>query len=454
MPSGGAFIGARLRRALLVGGGVAAVSLALASGALASTMIGNTPPWNGSPIISGFGYGQPCCTATYGQTVTVPATDTTLHSFTFYVQLPTNLTFRGEVYAWDPTTGNPANNTSGNATGPALYESGPMHTTSYNGGIGPFEPITFKTGGINLTAGAQYVLFFTISRDYAADAPAAGIPGFAGYTATDTYSGGDFVFLNNGGDTSQWTTTPWSNLVAFGADDLAFTASFSPPPPGSKVLSWSPVTSPGSFEFGTVSPGGTASQVFTLKYSGGGDSDGLQLKITLTGSAAFTKTAGTCTHILRPHRSCTVTVQYAPAGAGHVDTGTLTATGTGEERRVTAKLNLAGAVAKATPGLATVPGPGGPPGTTVTDAASLTGGQAPTGTIEFRLYGPSPTASCTGTPVDDETVAVSGDGNYGTPAGATLSQPGTYWWTAAYNGDSSNNPVSSGCALEPVTIGP
>jgi hypothetical protein len=88
------------------------------------------------------------------------------------------------------------------------------------------------------------------------------------------------------------------------------------------------------------------------------------------------------------------------------------------------------------------------------DAATLTGGQAPTGTIEFRLYGPSPTASCTGTPVDDETVAVSGDGNYATPAGATVSQPGTYWWTATYNGDSSNNPVSSGCALESVTIGP
>jgi hypothetical protein len=228
-----AFIGVRLRRSLLVGAVVAAVSLVPASGALASTTIGNTPPWNGSPIISGFGYGQPCCTATYGQTVTVPATDTRLDSFTFYVQLPTNLTFRGEVYAWDPTTGNPANFTSGNATGPALYESGQMHTTSYNSGFGPFEPITFNTGGIPLTAGAQYVLFFTISRDYAANAPTAGIPGFAGITATDTYSGGDFVFINNGGDTSQWTTTPWSNLVAFGADDLAFKASFSPPLPTS-----------------------------------------------------------------------------------------------------------------------------------------------------------------------------------------------------------------------------
>ena len=122
MPSGRAFIGARLRRALLVGVGVAAISLATAPGALATTTIGNTPPWNGSTITSGFGYGGPpnYFTPTYGQTVTVPATDTKLDSFTFYVDLPTNLLFRGEVYAWDPNTtdlNNPYG--MGNATGPA-----------------------------------------------------------------------------------------------------------------------------------------------------------------------------------------------------------------------------------------------------------------------------------------------------------------------------------------------
>jgi hypothetical protein len=231
-----AFIGARLRRSLLVGVGVAALSLALVPGALASTTIGNTPPWTqASGIASGFGYGT-CCTATYGQTVTVPPTDTALDSFTFYVDLPTTLTFRGEVYAWD--------NTLQHATGNALYESGQMHTTSYHQGFGPYEAITFNTGGIPLTAGAQYVLFFTISRDYAAN---AGITdtAFVGVTAADTYSGGNWVFINNacttsttgdcGGDTSLWTTMPWSNQVGVpgGADDLAFTASFSPPLPTS-----------------------------------------------------------------------------------------------------------------------------------------------------------------------------------------------------------------------------
>jgi hypothetical protein len=244
VPSSRAFIGAWLRRSLLVGVGMAAVSLALAPTALASTTIGNNPPWTfASGIIGGFGYQTPtCCTATYGQTVTVPATDTTLDSFTFYVDLPTNLIFRGEVYAWNPTTGDPTAFTQGNATGPALYGSSATHTTNYVNpptSVNDFQLITFNTGGIPLTAGAQYVLFFTVSKDYQANAPTTGIPSFVGYTNTDTIPGGDFVFINNGGDTTQWTTMPWTNYAAtapqFNIYDLAFTASFSPTLPTTKA---------------------------------------------------------------------------------------------------------------------------------------------------------------------------------------------------------------------------
>jgi hypothetical protein len=54
--------------------------------------------------------------------------------------------------------------------------------------------------------------------------------------------------------------------------------------------------------------------------------------------------------------------------------------------------------------------------------------------------------------VDDETVTVAGNGSYSTPAGFTPTQAGTYWWTASYGGDPSNNPTSSGCGAESVTI--
>jgi hypothetical protein len=174
-------------------------------------------------------------TPTYGQTVTVPSTDTTLDSFTFYVDLPTNLIFRGEVYAWDPNTF-----AMGSATGPALYASGPMQTTSYGSGFSP-QPITFNIpGGLPLTAGAQYVLFFTTSKDAQNPLPCTPTSpdcGFVGFTLTDTYSGGNWVYIDDGGDPSQWTIMEWTQPALFPfpfGDDLAFQAIFSPPLPTSK----------------------------------------------------------------------------------------------------------------------------------------------------------------------------------------------------------------------------
>jgi hypothetical protein len=233
-----AFVGARLRRALLVGVGVAAMSLALASGALAATQIDTTPSWN-NYTGSGLGF---CCfgpspnATTMGQTVTVPATDTRLDSFTFYADLPPGLLFRGEVYAWNGSS----------ATGSALYESSAMQTTQYTPPLSPyppggcnysltdpgaFQPITFNTGGINLTAGAQYVLFVTISRDYAADAgEGSGCWGTIHSFGQPpvSYSGGSMFWLNDGGNPNLWTTT-WNSGSSLGWGWLAFKACFSGP---------------------------------------------------------------------------------------------------------------------------------------------------------------------------------------------------------------------------------
>ena len=101
----------------------------------------------------------------------------------------------------------------------------------------------------------------------------------------------------------------------------------------------------------------------------------------------------------------------------------------------------------------TTPSAGGPVGgTTVTDTAVLAGDSSPTGTITFSLYGPSDTADCTGTPVDTEPAAVTGNGSYTTPIGYTPTATGTYWWTASYGGDSSNSAASSACGDEQVLI--
>src|SRR5262249_39064250 len=62
------------------------------------------------------------------------------------------------------------------------------------------------------------------------------------------------------------------------------------------------------------------------------------------------------------------------------------------------------------------------------------------------------------TPVDTETVTVTGNGTYTTPTGFTLpttgTVAGTYQWDATYSGDSNNNPVSdTNAANERVTVG-
>jgi hypothetical protein len=91
------------------------------------------------------------------------------------------------------------------------------------------------------------------------------------------------------------------------------------------VTSWSPTTSSGTYSYGTLDAGQTVSQTFTLANSGGSATSGLT--VTLTGSAAFTVTADSCTGTsLGPRKSCTVTVSYAPASAGQADSAMLTAT--------------------------------------------------------------------------------------------------------------------------------
>jgi hypothetical protein len=166
----------------------------------AAVTIDNITPWNGNTAQSSFGIGV---TQTYGQVITVPTGSSHLQSFAFEARLPTTLAYRGEVYAWD---GN-------KATGSALFE-GPV-TSNTNGGV--YQLITVNTGTLAVTSGSKYVVFLTTSRDN------AGHSGFGNFGSPvgDLYSGGTFVFLNNGTDTTQWTSTNWG---AFTDTDLEFSA--------------------------------------------------------------------------------------------------------------------------------------------------------------------------------------------------------------------------------------
>ena len=183
--------------------------LLTAGAALADTAIDTTPQWDGQQSISPFGHPD---TATYGQVITAPTDDTVLDSFTFMMDLPSTVTFRGEVYAWDGEK----------ATGPSLYESAPR-TTSGSG----FEEVTFDTGGVELVAGQQYILFATISKDYEVSKDT----GLWGVVSDDTYLPGTFVFMNSGPNFDLLFEDAW--YQNFGLD-LAFKAVFvslTPAPP-------------------------------------------------------------------------------------------------------------------------------------------------------------------------------------------------------------------------------
>ncbi|TMK98849.1 MAG: hypothetical protein E6G34_04880, partial [Actinobacteria bacterium] len=113
-------------------------------------------------------------------------------------------------------------------------------------------------------------------------------------------------------------------------------------------------------------------------------------------------------------------------------------------------------IGQASPAITTTQDPAaGTVGETFKDEAKLSGlfGAHPTGTISWKLYSnKSCEASEGGLVASDGPVSVSGDGEYATPQGASPTQAGTYYWVAAYSGDSNNKEAKSGCADEPVVI--
>jgi hypothetical protein len=196
------------RTSLFVTASAVAFAFAANNPALASA-ISTYGSWDGSTSVVPFGCPN---TTTYGQVITIPKGITHLGKFHFsWVNLNSgSMVVRGEVYAWDGTK----------ATGSALYES-KRKTISFNDGL--FHKVGFRANLVPVTSGAQYVIFASIDKDYEQCTNSYEV-GW-GYIGSDAYSGGTFVYQNNGGDENQWTTTPWTS---FGGPDVAFKVVTSP----------------------------------------------------------------------------------------------------------------------------------------------------------------------------------------------------------------------------------
>jgi hypothetical protein len=99
--------------------------------------------------------------------------------------------------------------------------------------------------------------------------------------------------------------------------------------------------------------------------------------------------------------------------------------------------------AAATPTFTTQASAGTTTGNPISDAATLSGGLNPTGTITFRLYGPND-GTCGGAVIFSSTKSVSGNGSFNSDS-FTPTSAGTYRWVASYSGDANNNGVNGAC---------
>src|SRR5439155_1354010 len=156
--------------------------------------------------------------------------------------------------------------------------------------------------------------------------------------------------------------------------------------------------------------------------------------------------------------------EYAtPHGASPTQAGTYywVATYSGEAHNkepVTGCAHEPAKIGPASPSVETVQDPAsGTVGATFKDTAKLSGlfGAHACGTVSFKLcnHHSCPTRRSSDL-ASDGPVAVDGNGEYATPHGASPTQAGTYYWVATYSGEPNNKEAVSGCADEPVKIGP
>lgn len=127
-----------------------ALGLTLAVSTTWAQNIDTTAVWNGTEYVFPFGLPN---TATYGQTITAPATASVLQGFSFQINSQgVAFPFQAYVYAWDAA--------NSHATGPALYTSPVITTTGDNA----FHAYSFAVPSMSLTPGTQYVLFASVTN--------------------------------------------------------------------------------------------------------------------------------------------------------------------------------------------------------------------------------------------------------------------------------------------------
>ena len=424
----------------------------------AATLAGGFSP-TGTIIFTLFHNGGPTPVDTETVTVNGNGTYATPTGFTLPATGPVTGT-----YQWDATySGDTNNNTVSendaaneqvtvNAASPAISTT-PIPTTVTLGATAPpvLTDAATLVGGFRPTGSIIFTLFHN-GGTTPVDTETVTVTGNGTYTtptgftlpATGTVTGtyqwdatynGDTnnnTVSDNGATNEQVTVTAASPTISTVPSPTTVTLGATVPP----------ILTDAATLAGGFSP--TGSIIFTLFHNGGTTPVDTET-VTVNGNGVYTTPTG---FTLPAAGTVTGTYQWDAAYSGDTNNNTVSDNDATNEQ-VT--------VSAASPTLVTAPSPttvtlGATAPPILTDAATLSGGFRPSGTITFTLFhngGP--------TPVDTETVPVSGNGTYSTPTGFTLpatgTVTGTYQWDATYNGDTNNNTVSdNGATNEQVTV--
>jgi len=199
-----------LRRGLCV-----AALFAMISPASAQT-INTISTWDGSSNVSAWGASA---TGTLGELIVPTAGQTKLNSFTFELSQIGGtgpMQYQAFVYQFD--------NGVHAISGPALFSSAVLTAPASF----PYTTVTINTGSLALTAGMQYMLFFTttsVTQSSTASYQFA-------KTSSASYPAGTIYYAGSG-QFSGLTTLPWAEAPG----NLAFIAAFNSLPPVSPPVS-------------------------------------------------------------------------------------------------------------------------------------------------------------------------------------------------------------------------
>ena len=100
------------------------------------------------------------------------------------------------------------------------------------------------------------------------------------------------------------------------------------------------------------------------------------------------------------------------------------------------------------PSITTTPSGSVPVGGSISDSATVIGGDSPTGSVLFELFGPGD-ETCT-TPIATRTGTLTGGSAVSGDVTATVA--GSYEWVATYSGDANNASAISHCGSETVQV--